>query len=63
MEEAMKNARCAIGSTSIYVNLTNIERVPPIEYGKHCRDICVEEQLVMMSDAFPYDFAIRRGQK
>lgn len=51
-------------SFDIYINLTIlIERVPPTEYGKHCHGICVGGRLVMMSDAFPYAFAARLGQK
>ena len=37
--------------------------VPLIEYGNRYHDICVEEQLVMMSDAFLHGFVARRGQK
>jgi len=64
MEEAMKNARFGICPALIYINLIiHSERVPPTEYGKHCHGTCVEGRLVMMSDAFPYAFAARLGQK
>lgn len=44
-------------------NNSPIERVPPTEYGKHCRGTCVEGRLVMMFDAFPDAFAARLWQR